>query len=227
LGDLEIVLPPVPQSLWAIETAHAIPALGFTAAYLLGSYFRYFPVDFYPPARNPLVISTFVLAFSYLGYFLFARANRIQSALETQASIQPSPERTNRQLLIRTLIACTIILAGNALMKWPFRIEFSFNSIVTFLTLIPIVALILDWRDSFRFHKGGPATCLIEMDNVYLARLFRARLLRKQIPSTCDTERYRSLYFLTQPAVKMRIWVRLEDYARARELINAESIHRL
>jgi len=95
----------------------------------------------------------------------------------------------------------------------------------TVLQFFIITAMLFDFWSEFSFRNKHPKIePILELDNVYLAHQLGEKLAKNNIPHNIQSLRFRGLYFIFEPLIKMQILVPQDQAEKALALIEPNTI---
>lgn len=212
-GPLPFQLPGLPTSLF--QTTDMGPLF-----IMLGSVFSISSSELYPslPQVLGLVLSTLLTCIAF--YWVFNSEESVNRAIQGEARLD-SAQPQSRKRLYYVLTAITVI----TLMPLTVGSVLGSVGVATVLLLSTVLA---DIRAQWIFTRRHPdQVCLLAMDNVHLAEVFRARLAREGIESYLQGASYRRQVFIFNPLVKMRLLVPKSAAPRAQSILSQSETERL
>ena len=182
-----------------------------------------------------LFVGGLILLFSWPAFHLFSSLPRLRSNLvldPAEPGVELSDSLAGRGATLRrqavkatvVLVVAGVVTAG---LLWIW--SFSLPRLVGGATgVLMALALGLDLVAEARFRRAHPtAGRLLEMDNVHLASLLRARLEEEGVPCLVQSWNFRSLFFFLGPLYKMQLLVPADAAERAREIVQPEALPRV
>ena len=202
-GELRLDLPPLPQGLWPVSWSETFVAYGAAiGAWLQVSWFS--GMTMVQEAAFYLVA---IPALSLVTAAWFSTSGRLARDI---APVAPIPLITaigadavsvvlRRQWLVTTLV----LTAGEiSLLALPHFVPAS--PVLVIGSVMIFTATALDLRDEIRFvGRHGRAVRLLQLDNLHLAAALQALLAQRNIPALARAYRFRSLFHLLSPLVKV------------------------
>ena len=207
-GPLSLQTPGLPTSTLRVSLIYLF--------YLWPSLASLVPVGSLSRALGEGLVTVF---FGVLGYRVFNSEKAIARDLQGEASLDASSSHSRRRFYyVLGALGCatlfTSMQASGAVLLGALEIE----------GVLILSAIVAEVRGQWSFSQRHPEyVCLIAMDNVHLAEVFRAQLARDGIETFVQGAFYRRQVFLLNPLVKLRLFVpkaaaqRGENILRLRE----------
>lgn len=169
----------------------------------------------------PMVSIVWIVVCSIVGVWMFSSSKRIANNLPFKVELDDRFRRLLRNQSIWGVAILVACLAFPAIVDWRLTQTFMFN----YANMIALVAIAMDVFEQWRFSwEKGESAALIELDNPHLASYIKGTLQRNGIDAVVQTYHYRRLLFFFGPLMKMRVLVAAEDYEKAREQMDWNSI---
>ncbi len=216
---LALPVPAFPQTFLPLSVATKMPSMIALVLLLLGrtrSVERTGADAWLPLSILVLIPLLSLLLFSWLG-----SPKRLLGNLPAGSTLEPGTD----SVLLRQLLLGIGVLSGGALLYFAADHYAGMQmGILTFSSLLFLVAIGLDLYDQVRFLSRYAVADVLELDNVHLALYLERRLAAHGIPVLVQGYQARSLFFLFQPLFKMNLQVPAERLAEARALVGGEDL---
>lgn len=218
-SDIEIAIPPVPQSLVAASYLY----LASTTLSLAVGH----PWTFSPWLEMAGLLLSGVPLLSWILYHAFSSPGRVSRAIQGRVRINDSATAT---LVQQTWIAAGVMIASplalaifDSLSRTPYVRSWPSVWISTAVSLIAVAALSLDVFDLWMFRQRVQEPVrLFDLDNVHVASCAQAMLRQKGIDCCLQGFQHRRLLFHFGAAIKISLHVPADQADAAREVLRIE-----
>lgn len=166
----------------------------------------------------PILTLICVALLSWLAFQLFSSRPRLEANVPESDEFLDGVAITlqRRQLPSTALLA----LGTTFFLAWSQYQPDTFVASLDLLSLILVLAIVLDLRDQFVFLRGAQSTArLVQLDNVHFAYRLLARLREEEIEPLARALHFRSLFFFFGALVKIDVLVPLKHLERSREIL--------
>jgi hypothetical protein len=170
------------------------------------------------PFLWPVVALISIPLLSWLGFHLFGSRPRLEANLSDPEDFLDELAAALRR---RTVAATALLALGTAaLLAWNRYQPHTFAEAFSFLSLIALVAIVLDLWDQFRFQRRiGPTALLAQLDNVHFSYRLEELLQEAGVEALARGHQFRSLFFFFGALFKIDVLVPVEQLDRARAVM--------